>query len=165
MSYFKQKDINVDLLEEILSSEVQVQNPILGYYAQYQLKKTLSDFSPKFLNDFTEDGDLSVKICGSIKIVELKMVSKGSLKKGGVHYIKLQSSNCNFRIGAGGIGYRTCKYLVGTFDIAAACTHPIDGKWNFLFLNASHLVQDGRGFWKSVQKIDKNWRPEISKAL
>ena len=164
MGFFQDKDIDINLLETILANETQVQNPVLGYYAQYQLKSKLKDLSPETLNDFQDDGDLSIKIDASKYVVECKLISK-KIKKGNARYIQMQSSNCRKVRTISGEEHRTCKYVVGTFDIIAACTFPIDGKWNFLFYNAANLKQDGKGFWSTIQMINGNWDENIRKVL
>lgn len=163
MGFFTEKKINVSLLEAILEKETQVQNPVLGYYAQYCLKRVLKKFSPERLNDFKDDGDFRIEI-GAVKyIVECKLAS--SRRPRGCGLVQMQSSNCREVVDKNGVKRRTTKYLVGTFDVLAVCTFPIYGEWEFLFCGASNLKQDGKGFWKTIQVVDSNWNKDIRKVI
>lgn len=165
MGFFFEKNINISLLEEILGKESQVQNPVLGYYAQYKLREKLKRFGAEHLDAFQDHGDMTAKIGRYKYVIECKLISKYIPKKTATRFIQLQSSNCRDVFTEDGVKHRTSKYLIGTFDIAAACTFPINGKWNFLFCKASELKHDGKGFWKTRQDMGPNWHANIRKTL
>lgn len=162
-SILEKWDITLQDLSNVIYQNPSLGGMIIGYLAEYQLKKKLSVMSQitniiKYDDhDRKKKGDLFITYKGKEYSVEVKSLQTNSIKRdGATRQGKAQcdaSDRRKIKLPNGSELETTCL-KVGEFDILAICIFGFDGKWDFVFAHNRDLP---RTTWKKYPEKDRKY--------
>lgn len=140
-SILRKWDLTEEELTEIVSLNPSMRGLMLGYVAEYKLRKMhfslpcFENVCKKDDHDRKRKGDLSVTYKGREFVIECKSLQTGSIRKGSDGYEGKYQCDASDRrkISVGGRAVETTCLLAGEFDIVAVNLFAFEDKWRFAF--------------------------------